>query len=190
MSVDQEGGVRPSLHNLPGHGGGMLEDYIKSQYEAFLAEHPIFRIEDAIRWRPCDRLVDHEPEPVWYSLRPPARVPRDAEFLPARFVRIAGPAADHGTVGVELHRRPVRVYSVEKTLADCLKFRHLVGERAAHHVYRRALAESRLDRDAFADAARICRVRSAAKPLLMALETAPPTPEPVAAVEVRRPLDV
>ncbi|MHB8872576.1 MAG: type IV toxin-antitoxin system AbiEi family antitoxin domain-containing protein [Myxococcaceae bacterium] len=112
------------------------------------------------------RLIDDEPKKVWYSLRPPARVPRDAAWLPARFVRIAGPAAEHDVIEVELHRRRVRVYSIAKTLADCLKFRRLVGEHTARDAYLRAVAESRIDHEAFAEAARICRVRAAAKPLL------------------------
>src|SRR5262249_58686386 len=75
-------------------------------------------------------LIPKEPEAVWLAIGPKAR--RPSLSLPVRFVRFSGAALTGGietvvgTDGVS-----VRTYCVDKTIADCFKFRNKIGASVA-----------------------------------------------------------
>jgi hypothetical protein len=51
--------------------------------------------------------------------------------LQLRFVRFSGQALMQGAVNMRIGREPIRVYSVAKTVADCLTYRRKVGMNLA-----------------------------------------------------------
>ena len=81
-----------------------------------------------------------------------------AGTLPAVFVRMSGASLGHGVIRMQVAGREVYVFSLEKTLADCFKFRRLVGEERANAAFEQAVREDRVDPAALAEAARVCRV--------------------------------
>ena len=64
---------------------------------------------------------------------------------------------------------PVKVYSREKTLADCFKHRSEVGLDTALEAVRRYKAQGRVDAEAVLRYAAVCRVARVARPYLEAL---------------------
>ena len=85
-----------------------------------------------------------------------------------RIVRFSGTAL---TWGVEEHRIEgvcVRVYSPEKTVADCFKYRHKVGLDVALEALRDCLKQRKASRDELWSAAKVCRMTNVIRPYLEA----------------------
>jgi predicted transcriptional regulator of viral defense system len=100
-------------------------------------------------------------------------VPRGSE--PPRLdyppVRVYWFGARAYTAGVETHALDgtrVRIYSREKSLADCFKYRHKIGLDTAVEALRRYRAQGRLDVEALLKHARVCRVANVLRPYLEA----------------------
>ena len=109
------------------------------------------------------------PHEVWLALDPRARKPTTTAAVPLRLVRPSGPSL---TYGVEMHRlegRPVPVFSLAKTVADCFKYRNKVGIDVAVEALRESLFEGRLTPADLGPAARACRVENVIRPYLEAL---------------------
>jgi len=74
--------------------------------------------------------------------------------------------------GLEIHKLdgfPVRIYSVEKTLADCFKFRNKIGMDTAIEALKLYRERRRLRVDDIVRFARLCRVERVMRPYLEAL---------------------
>lgn len=101
-------------------------------------------------------------------------LPRGAETprLKQPPVRIFWFTGTSFTEGVQVHALdgvPVRIYSPEKTLADCFKYRHKVGLDTALEALRTYLAGRKARTDTLLLYARICRVENVMRPYLEAL---------------------
>ena len=100
-------------------------------------------------------------------------VPRNSRtpslgFPPVRAHRFSKEA--YGT-GIETHRVdgvPIRVYSCEKTLADCFKFRNRIGMDVVLEALKLHRERNGLDLGALLDCARVCRVERVMGPYLEA----------------------
>jgi predicted transcriptional regulator of viral defense system len=66
----------------------------------------------------------------------------------------------------DLDKVPVRIYSLEKTLADCFKYRNKIGMDTVLEALRFSRERKRLNIDAVVRFAEICRVRKAMTPYL------------------------
>jgi predicted transcriptional regulator of viral defense system len=100
-------------------------------------------------------------------------VPRNAEppridYPPVRVFRVGKRAFAEGIETHELDDFPVRIYSREKTLADCFKYRTTVGLDTAVEALRRYRDQGRVNVDAILCAARACRVENIMRPYLEA----------------------
>jgi predicted transcriptional regulator of viral defense system len=101
-------------------------------------------------------------------------VPRNSEpprldYPPIRAVRLS-PAPYKA--GIEIHKLDgvtVKVYSREKTLADCFKHRHEIGLDIVLEAARMYKAQGRVNADAILRFASVCRVARVARPYLEAL---------------------
>ena len=74
--------------------------------------------------------------------------------------------------GIETHDvdgHPFRVYSREKILADCFKYRNVVGLVTAVEAVRRYRDQGRVDVDGVLRAARACRAQGLIRPNLEAV---------------------
>jgi|SRR6516225_1068127 len=110
-------------------------------------------------------LVPREPRTVWMAISPKSRKAR-IEF-PVRFVRFSGRAQSVGIEHIELTGAPsLRVYSLEKTIADCFKFRHSINPRIPVAALRQALRQGRCDPNLMREFAAICRVGRLVEPYL------------------------
>jgi predicted transcriptional regulator of viral defense system len=110
-------------------------------------------------------LLEADPPEVWLAVRHGAHRPV-IDSPKVAIVRQSGRAFSESVQRVRLGKVEIPVYSLSKTLADCLKFRKLVGADVADRAIRRAVAENRVTREQLEHAARICRVVSVMAPYL------------------------
>lgn len=88
---------------------------------------------------------------------------------PTRFSWFKEPAF---SAGAEIHTIdgvPVRIYSPEKAVADCFKFRNKIGLDVAIEALKLCLKKNRSKPDLLLEYARICRVERVMRPYLEAL---------------------
>jgi predicted transcriptional regulator of viral defense system len=101
-------------------------------------------------------------------------VPRDSEppkldYPPIRVVRLSQAPYE---AGIETHKVDgvtVKVYSREKTLADCFKHRNEIGLDTVLEAVRMYRAQGRVKADAILRFASLCRVARVARPYLESL---------------------
>jgi predicted transcriptional regulator of viral defense system len=113
-------------------------------------------------------LTTQIPHQVYVALPRGAEPPR-MSIPPIRVCWFAGPAF---TQGVELHKLdnvPVRVYSPEKTLADCFKYRNKIGLDTALEALKVYLERRNAKTDELLRYAAVCRVHKIIRPYLEAL---------------------
>lgn len=102
-------------------------------------------------------LVPREPQPVWMAIGPKDYLPR--VDIPVCFVRFSGRSLSAGIEHVEQLGAPtMRVYSIEKTIADCFKLRNRIGLHIAAAALRQAVRLGRCDLNRLREFAAICRV--------------------------------
>ncbi|RMD66830.1 transcriptional regulator, partial [Candidatus Parcubacteria bacterium] len=90
------------------------------------------------------------------------------DFPPIRTFRFTGKSF---TEGIEIHRLdgvPVRIYSPEKTLADCFKFRNKIGLDTVIEALRFYRERRSVKVDDLLRFAAICRVTKVMRPYLEA----------------------
>lgn len=91
------------------------------------------------------------------------------DYPTLRVARLGGPAFTEGVEKHAIEGVKVRVYSVEKTLADLFKFRNKIGPHLAVDALRAALNAKRVKKDRLWHYARLCRVERVMKPYVDAL---------------------
>ena len=113
-------------------------------------------------------ITTQVPHEVYVALRRGTTRPR-LEYPPIRLFWFSGAAFDEGVVTQTRDGIPVRVYTAEKTLADCFKYRHKIGIDVAVEAMKLYLQTKPLKVDELLRYARVCRVEKVIKPYLEAL---------------------
>lgn len=108
------------------------------------------------------------PRAVHVALVRGAEEPR-LDYPPVEIYRFSGEAFTEGVESHRLEGAEIRVYSPEKTLADCFKFRNRIGRDTAMEALRFYVERKPLDLDSLMRYAKICRVRALIRPYLEAL---------------------
>jgi len=113
-------------------------------------------------------LTTQVPHEVYLAVSRHAEPPR-IDYPPVRVFRFGGRAFGEGVETHDLDGVPVRVYSREKTLADCFKYRSAVGLDTAIEALRRYREQGRVNAEAIRIAASACRVANVMRPYLEAI---------------------
>lgn len=108
------------------------------------------------------------PHEVHLALLKGSEKPR-LDFPPLRCVWLSGKAHSEGIETHKVDGVDIRVYSQEKTVADCFKFRNRIGLDVALEALKSCREKKRSKPDALLKYARICRVERVMKPYLEAL---------------------
>jgi predicted transcriptional regulator of viral defense system len=108
------------------------------------------------------------PHEVHVALQRGAEGPR-LEYPPIKTYRFTGQAFKAGVETHELDGVGVRIYSPEKTLADCFKFRNKIGLDTAVEAVRFYRERRSVNVDALMRYAAICRVEKVMRPYLEAI---------------------
>jgi len=113
-------------------------------------------------------LTTQIPHEVHLALPRGAEEPR-LDFPPIRTFRFTGKSF---TEGIEIHRLdgvPVRLYSPEKTLADCFKFRNKIGLDVVIEALRFYRERRKIKVEELMRPASVCRVQKVIRPYMEAL---------------------
>ena len=113
-------------------------------------------------------LTTQIPHEVYLAIDRNAKAPR-IDYPPVRSFRFNGPAF---TEGIETHNLgPVklRIYSREKTLADCFKFRSRVGLDVCLEALRAYRLKRGFNSDSLLRYAAVCRVTNVMRPYIEAV---------------------
>ena len=102
------------------------------------------------------------------ALQRGAEEPR-LEHPPIKTYRFTGQALKAGVETLEIDGVSVRIYSPEKTLADCFKFRNKIGLDTAVEAVRFYRERRSVNVDALMRYAAICRVEKVMRPYLEAI---------------------
>jgi predicted transcriptional regulator of viral defense system len=113
-------------------------------------------------------LTTQIPHEVYLALPRGAEPPR-LDHPPVRIFWFTGKAFAEGIDKHEVDGMPMRIYGVEKTLADCFKYRNKIGLDTAVEALKRYVSSRRVDVDKLMTYARICRVEKVMRPYLEAL---------------------
>jgi len=113
-------------------------------------------------------LTTQNPFEVWIMIDRKARKP-SIEYPPVRVVRASGPALTEHVETTHLDGVDVSVTSVAKTVADCFKYRRVVGVDVAIEALRDAWRRKNARMDDVVAAAKTDRVATVMRPYLESL---------------------
>jgi predicted transcriptional regulator of viral defense system len=113
-------------------------------------------------------LTTQIPHEVYLAVSRNSEPPR-IEYPPVRVFRFGEKVFETGIETHKIDGIPVRIYSREKTLADCFKFRTTIGIDTAVEAIRKYRQQPRFNVDAVLSAARTCRVENVLRPYLEAV---------------------
>ncbi len=114
-------------------------------------------------------LTTQVPHAVDIALPSHARVPK-VDSIPVRVFWFAEPAFSSGVEVARIDEVPIRMYSPEKTIADCFKYRNKIGLDVAIEALRTYRERTRKPKmDEVLKYARVCRVERVMRPYLEAV---------------------
>jgi predicted transcriptional regulator of viral defense system len=108
------------------------------------------------------------PSEIWMALDRRAWRPK-LTWPPLRIVRFTGDALTQGVEHHTIEGRPVKVYGVAKTVADCFKYRNKIGLDVALEALREAWRGKHFTMEELDRYAVVCRVQRVMQPYLEAL---------------------
>ncbi len=113
-------------------------------------------------------LTTQSPFETWVAIDRKARKPV-INYPPTRFVTFSSACLMAGVEHHAITGVDIKVFSVEKTIADCFKYRNKIGTEVAIEALKEGLVERDLDRDALWQYSKLCRVEKVMRPYLEAL---------------------
>jgi predicted transcriptional regulator of viral defense system len=119
----------------------------------------------ALSWHEMTSEIPHE---IYLALPRGAEPPRLA-YPPLRIFWFQGNVFEEGVEDHNIDGIRVRIYSQEKTLADCFKYRNKIGLDVALEAMKLYRQRKRLKIDAIIHFAKICRVEKVMHPYLEAI---------------------
>jgi predicted transcriptional regulator of viral defense system len=108
------------------------------------------------------------PHEVYVALLKGAEQPR-LEYPPVRIFRFTGDAFSQGIEIKQIDNIPVKIYSMEKTIADTFKFRNRIGLDTATEALRAYMERKDRNIDKLIHYAEICRVSRIIRPYIEAI---------------------
>ena len=113
-------------------------------------------------------MTSQIPHEIYYALLRGAKRPR-IEHPPVRIFWFIQSVFKEGIETHSVDGAPLRVYSIEKTIADCFKYRNKIGLDTAVEALKRYQQRGRTRVNELLRFARVCRVEQVMKPYLEAL---------------------
>ena len=113
-------------------------------------------------------LTTQAPSEIWIAIARKARAP-SLDKLNLRVMRFGQAALRHGVELKSIEGVPVRITTVEKTIADCFKYRSKVGLDVALEALKDATRQKRISLNELWACAKIDRVTNVMHPYLEAL---------------------
>jgi predicted transcriptional regulator of viral defense system len=144
-------------------GADVTENH--SLLEAFLqVPHGVVCLLSALRFH---QLTTQSPYDVWMAIANKAYRPK-VNYPPIHFVRFSEPTLTYGIEQHSIEGRSLPITSSAKTVADCFKYRHKIGQDVAIEALRDYLSSGR-SVGILLEACGVCRVGRVIRPYLDAL---------------------
>lgn len=125
----------------------------------------VFCLISALAYHDLTTQIPHE---IYIALPRGAEPPR-LKYPPIRQFWFTGKAFTEGIETFEQDGASLRIYSPEKTLADCFKYRNKIGMGTVLEALKFYRQRSKVEIDQLLHFARICRVEKVMRPYLEAL---------------------
>jgi predicted transcriptional regulator of viral defense system len=113
-------------------------------------------------------ITNQIPKKVYVALPKGAEEPR-LVFPPVKTFRFSEKTYSPGIQTVRLQKNKIRIYSKEKTIADCFKFRNKIGTDLVVDALKKAIRQKDFDINKLMRFASICRVSKIIHPYLETL---------------------
>jgi predicted transcriptional regulator of viral defense system len=113
-------------------------------------------------------LTTEIPHEIWLAIPQKTRPPQ-IEYPPLRTVRMTDAAYRFGAQTHAIDGVEVRITSAAKTVADCFKFRNLVGLAVALDALRDCWRKKKATSDELWKAAKVCRMTNVMRPYMETL---------------------
>ena len=150
--------IGAGVYSCPKHDGTETFDYAEAYN---IAPAGVVCLFSALR---IHGITLENPHKTHIALPRGARRPQTS--LPVEFHSFTGAAYAFGIEERTSPDGPFKVYCVEKTVADCFKFRNVVGIDVAVAALKDAKEKRLLNQDRFWDALRVCRVSRIVRPYM------------------------
>lgn len=108
-------------------------------------------------------IGNQNPSQIWITIDIQGRKP-SLEYPSLRVFRASGRSFISGIEKHKISGREVQIYSVEKTIIDCFKYRSKVGLDVAIEALKDGWATGKIDSDLLWKYAKICRVTRVIRP--------------------------
>lgn len=139
-----------------------LESHEDLALVALRKEDAVICLLSALRFH---ELTTESPGSVWIAVVNHSRAPR-IESLKLKVHYFSGASYREGIETHNIAGVPVKIYSVEKTLADCFKFRNQIGTAIAVEALKDAWKKRTVKTESIYHFARVCRVLNVMRPYL------------------------
>ncbi len=110
-------------------------------------------------------LTTQIPHFVYIALPRTSRLPKPS-YPPLRIFWYSKNAYEEGVEEISVSGFAVKIYNIEKTLADCLKFRQKIGMDVVLEAFKEYWRKGNTDLDKLYDYAKICRVEKILQPII------------------------
>jgi predicted transcriptional regulator of viral defense system len=110
-------------------------------------------------------LTTQIPHSVYIALPRLSRIPQ-LHYPPIRCFFFSAESYKKGIEIISVDGVSVKIYGVEKTLADCLKFRQKIGMDIVIEALKEYWRKGKTDLDKLFEFAKICRVENVLKPII------------------------
>lgn len=110
-------------------------------------------------------LTTQIPHFVYIAIPRTSRLPQPS-YPPLRCFWYSQSAYETGVETILIGGCPVKIYNIEKTLADCLKFRQKIGMDVVLEAFKEYWRKGNTDLDKLYDYAKICRVEKVLQPII------------------------
>ena len=115
------------------------------------------------------KLTDENPREISIAVPRGYHTP-GISYPPVRYFTFSGKAFSSGIETSEFAGTRVKVYSIEKTIADCFKYRNKIGQDIAVAALREAVSQNRIDYNYLWNFVKICRVSNIIRPYMEAVQ--------------------
>ena len=154
--------VARGLYQLPDMSSGEHHGLVLA---STAAPNGVICLLSALQFHGLGTQLPHE---VWIAVGRRARRPR-LQYPPLRVLRFSGAALIEGVERHDIEGREVAVYSIEKSLADCFKYRNKIGLDVALEALRDARRGGMINADTLWRFAKVDRVTNVMRPYLEAV---------------------
>lgn len=154
--------VGRGLYTLPNH---QVTEHYALTLAATKMPHAVICLLSALRFH---EIGTQNPHLIWVALRNGTSTPI-TDYMALRIVRFSGPSFDEGREVHILDGISTTIYCPAKTVADCFKFRNLVGLDVAIEALKDCIRNRRCTVDELFYYGAICRVARIMRPYIEAV---------------------